>query len=175
MNIYELIVSLLVQGSLVVIVNYLLQKGKNLATKEDIAEITRQVEGVRNDFKRDYDLSKTEKDLYVKLINSIESFFVEVRVYRLKTGKEINEKDVKSDGAVYKKYLAFIDDVNLTLSHMFVFLSDENYERFKNAIKVDEKQSLKDIRLKLLDALRQSLYPKTTHSANQDTRDFHYQ
>ncbi len=42
---------------------YFSKKGENLATKEDIANITKQVEEVKTVYKSYYDLSKVEKEL----------------------------------------------------------------------------------------------------------------
>lgn len=43
---------------------YLSRKGENLATKEDIAKITIEIESVKNIFKNEYDISKSEKEFY---------------------------------------------------------------------------------------------------------------
>lgn len=174
-----LIFSLLIQTVLTLLglflITYVQQKSKNLATKEDIAEITKQIELVKNIYKQAYDLLSAERKFYDELILVTETFLAEIKRHELKTnsGPDSLTKDkIMGNDDLREKFLNFIDKANVILAKSFVFLSEESYTNFKN---VFEKQTdFAHIRINLLDAMRKSVYPNTKLKAIKDSKNISY-
>ncbi|MBP9101185.1 MAG: hypothetical protein KBF68_07400 [Nitrosomonas sp.] len=54
--------------------SYTKEKAKNLATKEDIAEITKRVESVRADFSKESQLLEKRREVYERISDSLRIF-----------------------------------------------------------------------------------------------------
>lgn len=52
-------------------ISYLKEKGKNLATKEDIEEITNKVESVKQEYKKEFDLIQKQNDAHFSELKNI--------------------------------------------------------------------------------------------------------
>ena len=155
--------------------SYFSKKGENLATKQDIAKITKEVESVKSLFKNKYDLSKAERDLYGQIVKEIESFLSEIRKEEFNSNIIIDVDYIMKNPILLELYLKFINSINLILSKSFVFLGEANYLNLKKAIDIRRKMSFKDIRLELLNAMRKSIYPETEISSKKgDLREFYY-
>jgi len=152
--------------------SYLSQKGKNLATKEDIAEITQKIEEVKTAYKDRYDLSKTERDLYNIMIESIHDFLVEIKKYEFRNNVSLTNEVVMSNDELREKLFKFKDTASLFVSKSYVFLKEENYMGLKEAL--DTTSSFADLANNLLDAMRRSLYPDTQLSPRDDPKEFKY-
>ena len=63
--------------------SYFSTKGKNLATKEDIADITKEIEEVKLLYKKREDLSAAERGFYDDMVRTIEDFLNELKKYEL--------------------------------------------------------------------------------------------
>ena len=64
-----------------VIKNYMIEKGKNLATKEDIKEITDKIESVKYEYLKKQNIDKLELELNQKLyntLNALKDSFMEI-------------------------------------------------------------------------------------------------
>lgn len=154
--------------------SYVSKKAENLATKEDIGKITKEVEEVKNLYRHHYDLSKAEKEFYNDMVKAIYKFVAEIKKYEFKHGKNSATKEVmaKNDD-LRNKFFEFVDSANEILAKAFVFLKEENYIYLKNAIGTNTK-SFADITKNLLHAMRKSLYPDTKLDVKKDTREFNY-
>lgn len=102
LNIIRLIVEfvLLVVGILLLVgKSYLKKKGENLATKEDIAEITRKVEEVKNDLKHGYKVKESvyedSKDATIKAYEALQVWHKEVDRMQWKEAPEFGYDELK--------------------------------------------------------------------------------
>lgn len=157
------------------LISYFQQKGKNLATKEDVAEITSKIESVKTDYKQFYDLSKTEREFYNEMIKLIEGFLAVIKRHETasESGKNsLTREKIMGDERLKESWLSFVDSANIVLSKAFVFLKDKNYESFKNAFEAN--QDFAHIRLNLLDAMRESIYHGTQIKAANDSKNIDY-
>lgn len=157
--------------------SYVSKKGENLATKEDIAQITKEIEEVKTLYQSYYDLSKAEKEFYSEMVIEIEGFLSKIRRKQLDEKITIDRDAISADPEIHKDFLNFIDAINIILSKSFVFLGEENYSNLKEAIVPDKITSFADLRLDLLNAMRKSLYPETeidARSPKNDLREFYY-
>lgn len=172
----NLILMLLIQTVLtlagVFFVNYIQQKGKNLATKKDIAEITKQIEVVKNLYKQAYDLSRTEREFYDKMIAIIYKFSAEIKKYEFENKTEVTEAIFLSDLGFRNKLFEFKDSASEFVGKSYVFLKEENYLNLKAALATTS--SFADLTNNLLDAMRKSLYPDTGLTSKDDLREFKY-
>ncbi|MEK7511501.1 MAG: hypothetical protein AAB575_00585 [Patescibacteria group bacterium] len=154
---------------------YFEEKAKNLATKEDIGEITKEVEEVKNIYKNHYDLSRTEREFYEQMVKATQKFLADIKRYELEkgTGENSATKEViMSVPQLRENFLLFVDSANEIFAKAFVFLGEESYQRLKDAL--EEKSNFAAIRLNLLDAMRGSIYPETSFRAVTDTWDLKY-
>jgi hypothetical protein len=154
---------------------YFEEKAKNLATKEDIGLITKEVEEVKNIYKNYYDLSKSEREFYSIMIEIFQDFLAEIKRYELnnKTKENSTTKAIILKNPDLKvKYLEFIDAANNILAQAFVFLGEESYKRFKKSLKA--QTTFSEMRYNFFDAMRQSIYPETGISAKEDSWDLKY-
>jgi len=152
--------------------SYLSQKGKNLATKEDIAEITQKIEEVKTAYKDHYDLSKTERDLYNKMIETINDFLVEIKKYEFINNVPLTNEVVMSKNELRGKLFKFKDAASLFVGKSYVFLKEENYLRLESAL--NTTSNVADLANNLLDAMRKSLYPDTQLTPRDNLKEFKY-
>jgi len=152
--------------------SYCSQKGKNLATKEDVAGITQQIEEVKMAYKDQYDLSKSERDLYDKTIETIYGFLAEIKMYEFDNNVALTTEVIKTDEKIRNNYFRFKDSMDLFVGKCYVFLREENYLSLKNAI--NSTRNMADLANNLLDAMRKSLYPKTQLTPGGDLKEFKY-
>ncbi len=152
--------------------SYFQEKAKNLATKEDIGAITREVEDVKHSFKEFYDLTKSEKEFYSQMIKIMQKFLTQIKRQELQTGTQTTKQIIESDPLLSDGYHEFVDHTNEILTQAFVFLGEESYERLRSSLK--EQTNFAELRTNLLDAMRKSVYPETTHKASKDTWEIKY-
>jgi len=156
--------------------SYFLKKGDNLATKEDISEITNKVEEVKNYHKNVYDLSRNEREFYNEMIDVIQKYLSQIKRYELEhyNGEmdSVTKEVVMDDPKLKEQFLNFADSVSAILAKAFVFLNEESYDKLLKALK--KEKSFAAIRHNLLDAMRKSLHPETRFTSNQDSRDMRY-
>lgn len=155
--------------------SYFNQKGRNLATKEDIGKITKEIETVKTIYREKYDLSKTERKFYNDMITHIQGFLVIIKRYELTNGlakNSVTKKVVMETPELKDKYLNFIDSANETIARAFVFLGENNYNLLHNAI--PESDNFAQIRYNLLTAMRRSIHSETKFLADKDSHDFKY-
>lgn len=103
--------------------NYLNQKGKNLAQKEDLEEITSLVESVKNDFNKDIEhlrsdlgvssnakisLIQEEKNAIVELYKSYFSWYVSNTI--------LSSRATSFDNSVVESAIADLDSKNIEMS-----------------------------------------------------------
>ena len=155
--------------------SYFSKKGENLATKEDIGKITKEIEEVKNIYKKNYDLSNIEREFYNNMIKELQSFLAVIKRYELKAGTGENsltyEMAIK-DPELKKQMLDFKDATSEILARAFVFLNEENYKLLQGAFK--QKNNFAEIRYNLLNAMRQSIYQDTKLKAEEDSLDIKY-
>lgn len=66
--------------------SYIDEKAKNLATREDIGAITKEVEEVKSIYKTHYDLSKTEREFYQDMVRIIYKFLSKIKEHEFSNG-----------------------------------------------------------------------------------------
>lgn len=153
--------------------SYFSKKGEDLATKEDIKNITKEIEIVKNIYKNYYDLSKAEKEFYQEMIKVVYKFLAEIKKYELSEGKSsVTKEKIMSFPAFEEKYYEFMDSANEILGKAFVFLKEENYVLLKNSI--NPNMSFNELTKNLLYAMRKSLYPGTKLNPETDLRELQY-
>jgi len=100
--------------------SYFTEKGKNLATIQDISKITKEVESVKNEFVTETERLKTQLNSFAQNFNSIKTL----------------ERDALIN--VNKKYSEWYHTL---ISFSLVYYSNENYELLNEiALKFSEKQ-----------------------------------
>lgn len=155
--------------------SYFSEKGKNLATKEDISEITKEIEQVKGLYKKRNDLSVAERGFYNDMIQLMEGFLKEIKRYELQTGKgenSLTREEMMANSELRGKFLSFLDSTNAFFSKAFVFLDEESYERLRDAI--DRENDVAHMRMNLLNAMRKSIHANTALRAEVDSKDFKY-
>jgi hypothetical protein len=150
---------------------YFSEKGKNLATKEDIAKITEQVKKVENTFLEKAELGKVERNFYYEMIDVIYKFLAQIKKFEHQEGKSLTKDIVKKENKYNNEYQNFIDDANRILGQAFVFLKEENYVLLRDAIKTEF--SVNELANNLLSAMRKSIYKDTKLNAG-DLRELKY-
>ncbi|MFH1375829.1 MAG: hypothetical protein ABIH35_04135, partial [Patescibacteria group bacterium] len=132
---------------------YFREKAKNLATREDIGEITKKVEEIKNIYKKYYDLSKTEREFYDQMVKITQKFLTKIKRYELDKGtgeNSVTKKVIEGDSELHNSFLLFIDNANEVLAKAFVFLGEESYQRLKDSLR--KNISFAKIRFNLLAA-----------------------
>lgn len=159
----------------VFLINYLQQKGKNLATKEDVTKITDQIEQVKNIYRQAYDLLGAERKFYDELVLITEEFLAKIKRHELSSGggrDSLTKEVMMTNDTLREKFLDFIDNANIILAKTFVFLSEDSYTNFKNVF--EKEKDFAHIRINLLDAMRKSIYPDTKLKALEDSKNLNY-
>lgn len=154
--------------------SYFSKKAENLATKEDVGKITGGIEVVKNLFKDQYDLSKTERLFYENMTNTIYNFLAEIKKYEYDNGKgsATNER-ILSVPALKIAFFKFIDASNEFIGKSYVFLKEDSYTNLMNALNTNG--SFNELAKNLLYAMRKSLYPDTTIDPNDENlKEFQY-
>lgn len=154
---------------------YFSKKGENLATKEDIGKITNEIEEVKNIYKSNYDLSRTERDFYNEIIKELQEFLAIMKEYEFNAGSAksyINNDLIMIDPSLKEKNIEFKNRANEILAKSFVFLKEENYKLIKDAF--DKQENFAEMRYYLLDAMRQSIHKDTKLKAKIDSLDIKY-
>lgn len=152
---------------------YFSKKGENLATKEDIGKITSEIESVKNIFRDQYDLSKTEREFYNEMAKNIYKFVAEIKKYEFEHGGNSATKEIiLGDPIFWEKYLEFINSANEFISKSFIFLKEESYQHLKEAMKIEG--SFADLTNNLLYAMRKSLHPNTKLEPRENLKEFKY-
>lgn len=153
--------------------SYFSKKGENLATKEDIAKITSEIELVKNIFKDQYDLSKTEREFYNEMAKDIYKFIADIKKYEFEHGVNSATKEVILAEPNFKEsYFKFIDSANEFIGKSYIFLKEESYQHLKEAINTEG--SFADLANDLLYAMRKSLYPTTKLKPRENLKEFKY-
>ncbi|MBI5755206.1 hypothetical protein HZA41_03245 [Candidatus Peregrinibacteria bacterium] len=152
--------------------SYLDKKAKNLATKEDIATITREIEEVKHLYQKHYDLSRIERDFYNEMNKAIWSLLAIIKKYEFENKKPLNEDVAKADPSIKKIFFSFVDSANEILGKAFIFLPEKNYILLKTAI--EEKSTINGMAKNLLFAMRKSIYPETKLNKNTDIKELNY-
>lgn len=152
---------------------YFSEKGRNLATKEDIGQITREIEKVKNIFNEQRDLSKTEREFYEGMTANIYKFLAKVKKYEFENKpKLVTREIVLADEALKLDFFEFLDAANEFIGKSFVFLREENYLNLKGALCTEG--SFPDLANNLLYAMRKSLHPDTMLHPKGSLKEFSY-
>ncbi len=155
--------------------SYFSKKGEDLATKEDIGKITKEIEEVKNIYKKNYDLSNTEREFYNDMVRELQEMLAVIKRYELRAGtgeNSVTYEVAMKDADLAKQTLDFKDAANEILAKAFVFLNEENYKLLQRAFK--SKNNFAEIRSNLLDAMRQSIHQGTKLKAEEDSLDIKY-
>lgn len=152
--------------------SYLDKKAENLATKEDIGAITKEIEKVKNIYKTHYDLSKTEMEFYQGMAKIIYEFLAEIKKYEYENNKLLTIEIILDNKELKNKYFEFIDSASEFVGKSYIFLKEESYLNLKNAL--NTSGNIPDLTNHLLDAMRKSLYPNTELNAKNDLKEFKY-
>jgi hypothetical protein len=153
--------------------SYTSKKGENLATKEDIGKITLEIEAVKNIFKKEQELSKTEKDFYLTMIEKIYEFSAQIKKCDFEKKIPVTEAIFLADPILKQKLFEFKDSASEFVGKSFVFLKEESFSNLQKAL--DSSINFRDMHNNLLDAMRKSIHPDTQLSAkNGDLKEFHY-
>ncbi len=151
--------------------SYFSKKGENLATKEDIGKITSEIEKVKNIFKDQYDLSKTEREFYDGMAKTIYKFLAKIKRYEKENGANTATKTVVEANLDLKAaFYEFIDSSNEFIGKSYVFLKEESYTNLKNALNTNT--TFNELAKNLLYAMRKSLHPETTLEPKAEKRLF---
>jgi len=155
--------------------SYFSKKGENLATKEDVGRITKEIEEVKNIYKKNYELSNIERGFYNDMIKELQNFLAVIKRYELEAGTGENSLTYEmamKDSELKKQTLEFKDATSEILTRAFVFLNEENYRSLQRAFK--PKNNFAEIRYNLLNAMRQSIHQDTKLKAEEDSLDIKY-
>jgi hypothetical protein len=164
-----IIIGLLLNRSLP---SYFSKKGENLATKEDIGKITKEMEEIKNIYQNKYDLSKVEREFYNNMVAIIYEFSAEIKKYEFKENTVVTKEIVLGNESLKQEYFEFIDSANELLGKAFVFLGENNYTLLKEA--VDTSINFDKLTKNLLDAMRKSIHANTKLTSESDIKDLHY-
>lgn len=160
----------------VIFSSYFSKKGEDLATKEDIGEITDKVEEIKKYYRDRYDLSVNEREFYNEMIDVVQTHLSQIKRYELEhfnsQKDSVTKEIVMKDDKLREQFLTFADSASTILAKAFVFLDEESYTKLLVALK--KEKTFASIRLNLLDAMRQSIHPETQFVAREDSRDVRY-
>lgn len=152
--------------------SYVEEKAKNLATKEDIADITREIEEVKHLYQKRYDLSKAERNFYNEMNKTIWDLLATIKKYEFEKKTQLDKDAVLADPELKARFFAFIDSANEILGKAFIFLPEENYVLLKTAI--EEKGHFNAVAKNLLFAMRKSIHPETRLNKDTDIKEMDY-
>lgn len=153
--------------------SYFSKKAENLAIIEDIGKITQEIGEIKNVLKDQYDLSKTEREFYIEMIEIIYKFSAEIKKYEFENKLVATEASILANTDLKKKLFEFKDSANEFIGKSYVFLKEKNYLNLKAAL--DTSSSFADLSNNLLDAMRKSLHSDTKLSSKKhDLREFKY-
>src|SRR3989344_8003482 len=116
-------------------------------------------EKIKNIFRSEYDLSKSEREFYDGMIKIIYKFISEIERYEFENKKTLTKTIALGDPILKKQYQEFIDSANEFIGKSFVFLNEDSYNNLKIAL--EHPDSFAGLSNDLLYAMRKSLYPKT--------------
>ncbi len=155
---------------------YLSKKGQNLATKEDIAKITTEIEAIKNIFKDQYDLSKSEREFYEKIAGKIYKFLAIVKKYEFENKPNVLTREAIFENAELKSdYFEFIDNANEFIGKSYIFLKEENYQNLKDAFPLGDKgTNFAKLCQDLLHSMRRSIYSNTKLEPDESLKEFNY-
>jgi len=170
----QLISGILTITSLLGILQWLLIKWMGIRLEKSIQhEYDRKIESIKNILKDQYDLSKTEREFYDQMVETINNFFGELKKYQFKNNiKSATKANVLENEELKNKYFVFIDSINEFIEKSYVFLKEENYTRLHEAL--NSSTDLANLANNLLDAMRRSIYPDTKLNAKEKVKEFHY-
>ena len=129
---------------------------------EKIGEIHEIVEDIKVSRAKELHLSQIERERYDEVIAAGEDFVAALNRFEWESGGGKNSADMEKimeSPEIRDRYFAYLDAMNLTLAKALVFLPDDSYRRFHEAL--DDGHNLAERRLKLLLAMHKSLYPDT--------------
>ncbi len=153
--------------------SYINEKAKNLATKEDIGRITKEIEEVKNIYKIYYDLSKTEREFYEGMIKTIYKFLAKIKKYEFENRlKPVTNEIVLGNMELKQDFFEFIDSANEFVGKSYVFLKEENLNNLKDAL--NATGSFVDLTNNLLYAMRKSIHPDTKLKPKENLKEFKY-
>jgi hypothetical protein len=132
-----LIIILITTLLLLFIQQYFIQKGKNLATKEDIKSITKDIETIKSKLEISTSNEKWFIDEQNKILIYLSRKFIEIRdlLFEFPNFKETNQKDKVFE--YYDNPRTKINAKELDLTYLVLFIDDN--EIIKNTGKLYEK------------------------------------
>jgi hypothetical protein len=98
--------------------SYFEEKGKNLATKEDIQDITEKVEKIKYELKKSYDLDKPSLDYSVELDRSLinKLFAANKAIFKY---FQLNERDLSDFAEKIKILIEFLAEYQVRYRDVF--------------------------------------------------------
>lgn len=147
---------------------YLTKKGENLAMKQDVAEITREIESVKNELRMQ--LSRHQDML--KLEQEVCETFHDFRLQADELAAEYGVDNMRERATVQqrKEMNECIAKLNTLLARLFIILPDDEWKRVRDAIPIDKQQTLDECMYASIDAMRRNAFPDTTLNAENDIR-----
>ena len=122
--------------------SYFSKKGQNLATKEDIREITGEIETVKKMFKDQYDFSKIERESYEEMVKIIYKFLAKIKKYEFEQKVPVTKEIILENATLKQNFFEFIDGANEVLGKSYIFLKEENYKNLKDSLNIDNIKEL---------------------------------
>jgi len=128
--------------------SYFQEKGKNLATSEDIEKITRKVENVKKELAEDLALSKSKIDILYnlklnQLNNKREALLCFHKVFSSWFNKLTNPVNLVNDtdnieiNQKIKEYYDFYESVLNEYNHLEVFCEDDDFLQIISQLKIN--------------------------------------
>ncbi len=130
---------------------YAKEKGGNLATKEDIAEITNRVESVRTEFAKESALLEKRREVYERISDSLRIFI---------DGHDTSPQQQNAFHSAYSACWLWTPDEVLTKLDQFIKMQQENAA---NNHRTHSQEDLKRVYYEIILGMRKDVgFPETT-------------
>ena len=164
----QLIAQVVISGFLV---HYFGRKAENLAEKQDVAEITRQVESVKAELQLRLSRQEETLQLHKEFCDTFHQCRLTLDELAAKYGGPDNIASHATPEEL-KRVNTYLEELNTLLARLFLVLPDDDWRRVQSAIPL-EKLSYNDFMYACIDALRRNAYPDTKLNAKDDIRRFY--
>ncbi|GAB3427908.1 hypothetical protein [Niabella aquatica] len=159
MDIIAIIMNAAALAYMLFLQSYVKEKGKNMATKQDIEVITTKVEAVKYEFSSKSKFVLKQREVYEKILSSMAA---------LNTGSKVTiEENAKFKQAYFVAW-AWLDDESLSLLNNFL----NTFLRISTLSVTDptfqtEKDTLNEMFKTVFAVFRKKIYPDTTVSHSE--------
>ena len=165
-----LILQVVLVGLVIYSKRYITEKGKNQATKEDIAEITGLVKRVETQFQ----IELGRHSLRNELLSKAAELFYELELVVGDLTEKHGTKNLDTENLPYddkRKMLELLAQVNALFAKLYLTMPDETYKTVIDAVP-DRVGTWSELRAAALVSLRGAQFPDSQYLDSKSLRSF---